>query len=35
MCMRIKVVELNTRSVRKGITGIPTLYYIFFNEMKN
>ena len=33
MCLRINVAELNTLSVGKGITGIPSTF--FFNEMEN
>ena len=34
MCLRIKVAQLNTLSVGKEITGIPTGYR-FFIEMEN
>ena len=27
MCLRIKVAELNTLSVGKGITGIPNMFF--------
>ena len=33
MCLRIKVAELNTLSVGRGITGIHSA--VFFNEMEN
>ena len=33
MCLHIKVAELNTLSVGKGITGILSTF--FFNEMGN
>ena len=33
--LHIKIAELNTHSDGNGITGIPRLMQVFFNEMGN